>query len=469
MAQFFISYRRDDAAAEAGRLYDLLCEQFGRDAVFMDVDTLRPGVNYASVIEQHLHGCQVLLAVIGRGWLNARGPEGGRRLDAPDDFVRREIESALSRAVTVIPVLVDGAQAPAESALPQTLRTLARLQAVALDTPEFRRDAEPLLATLAGAGGRPAVRRWAYWPALAALAIAVTVLGAMRFVHVDQVPVEIELRASQLGFTVAGRQPAVTALSVTRLGVSGLSEIALPATEFAPHTALLLEAVPPSGSISFPALVLADGSSVSFERGAAPGEVHVIVQAPAVDFQASVEGRVRIGLPEAPASTAEFTVPERVKFRARSNVVDLTALLSPAAATDLLREVKVSGLSFAAVEQTTLGDEPLVRTVSAIGDGVIRFWPGQGRELRVKAGDWLALGGVDGVLTSVAFQDGMFVTRFAGNARAIRLGPPGDQTSGMPTVLDAAWINYRAAMLIAAAGLVLATTVIIGRWRGGPS
>ena len=158
MARFFISYRREDSAAEAGRLYDLLCQRFDRDAVFMDVDTLRPGVNYAGVIEQHLRECQALLAVIGRGWLNAGAPAGGRRLDTADDFVRREIELALSRGVTVIPVLVDGAQTPPESALPESLRPLTRLQAVALDTPEFRRDAEPLLATLAGVGGRSGSR-----------------------------------------------------------------------------------------------------------------------------------------------------------------------------------------------------------------------------------------------------------------------------------------------------------------------
>ena len=469
MARFFISYRREDSAAEAGRLYDLLCQRFDSDAVFMDVDTLRPGVNYAGVIEQHLRECQVLLAVIGRGWLNAGAPAGGRRLDAPDDFVRREIELALSRGVTVIPVLVDGAQTPPESALPESLRPLTRLQAVALDTPEFRRDAEPLLASLAGVGGaRSGSRRWGQWPALAVPVVAAVVLGLMQFIRVGRVPVEIELRALQLGFTVAGRQPAVTALSVTRLGVSGLSEVALPGTELAPHNAVLLESAPPGGSISLPALVLPDGASVSYGRGAVPGEVHIVVQSPSVDFQASVEGSVRIGLPDAPASIAGFKVPERVAFRARSNAVDVTAMLSPDAATDLLREVRVSGLSFAGVEQATLGNEPVTRTVSTISDGVIRFWPGRGRELPVKAGDWLALGAADGVLTSVAFQDGLFVTRFAGSARDVRRGPPGDQTSGMPTVLEAAWTNYRLMLLGSFIVLVLVSAVIVRQRRGVP-
>jgi hypothetical protein len=469
MARFFISYSREDSAAETGRLYDLLCERFDSDAVFMDVDTLRPGVNYAAVIEQELRECQVLLAVIGRGWLTASTPSGSRRLDIPDDFVRREIELALLRGVTVIPVLVDGAQTPPESALPESLRPLTGLQAVALDTPEFRRDADPLLATLAGVKDWSGSRLWRQWPALALAAATAVVVGLMQFIHMDRVPVEIELRASQLGFTVAGQQPAVTALSVTRLGVAGLSEIALPGTEFAPHTAVLLESTAPGGSISLPALVLPDGASVSYERGAVPGEVHIVVQSPSVDFQASIEGSVRIGLPDAPASVASFTVPERVAFRARSNVVDVTAMLSPDAATDLVREVKVSGLSFAGVEQATAGDEPVTRTVSTIAGGVMRFWPGSGRELPVKSGDWIALGAADGVLTSAIFQDGLFVTRFAGNARGVRRGPPGDQVSGMPTVLEAAWTNYRLALLGFVTVLALATAVIVRQRRGARS
>jgi hypothetical protein len=193
------------------------------------------------------------------------------------------------------------------------------------------------------------------------------------------------------------------------------------------------------------------------------------MQSPSVDFQASVEGNVRIALPGAPASTAAFEVPERIAFRTDSNVVDLTAVLSPTTGSDLLREVNVSALSFTAVEQTAGGDEPVMRTVSTVADGVIRFWPGRGAEWRLRAGDWLALGAAEGVLTSVSMQDGLFVTRFAGSVRDVRRGPPPGQTSEMPTVLEAAWTNYRVALLASVAALALVTAVIVRRKPGAPS
>jgi hypothetical protein len=47
-------------------------------------------------------GCDVVIALIGRQWLNAADESGGRRLDAPNDFVRLELEHPLSRGIRVI-------------------------------------------------------------------------------------------------------------------------------------------------------------------------------------------------------------------------------------------------------------------------------------------------------------------------------------------------------------------------------
>ena len=50
MPRIFISYRRDDSAAHAGRLYDRLEGHFGQGQVFMDVDAIRPGVDFVEVV-----------------------------------------------------------------------------------------------------------------------------------------------------------------------------------------------------------------------------------------------------------------------------------------------------------------------------------------------------------------------------------------------------------------------------------
>jgi len=77
MSGIFISYRRSDSAPHAGRLYDRLCDYFGADKVFMDVDDIKPGADFVSLIGEKVASCDALIAVIGKGWL-ARDEDNGK-------------------------------------------------------------------------------------------------------------------------------------------------------------------------------------------------------------------------------------------------------------------------------------------------------------------------------------------------------------------------------------------------------
>lgn len=127
--QIFISYRREDASYPAGRLYDRLQSRFAAEKIFMDVDSLAPGVDFVQTIEERVGACDVLVAVIGRRWLSASDEEGNRRLDNPEDFVRVEVATALRRGIRVIPVLVEGAPVPRSRELPDDLKALVRRNA----------------------------------------------------------------------------------------------------------------------------------------------------------------------------------------------------------------------------------------------------------------------------------------------------------------------------------------------------
>src|SRR5438067_10074126 len=96
MKGIFISYRREDTAGYAGRLYDGLAAHFGSDRVFMDVQGIEPGVDFVEAIERALSSCEILIVLIGKDWL-AADSAGRRRLDDPADFVRLETASALAR------------------------------------------------------------------------------------------------------------------------------------------------------------------------------------------------------------------------------------------------------------------------------------------------------------------------------------------------------------------------------------
>lgn len=136
MPGIFISYRRADSCAYAGRVYDHLVDRFGKSRVFMDVDSIEPGVDFIEVLQNTVGSCDVLIAVIGRQWLTATDADG-RRLDHPEDLVRVEVSTALSRNVRVIPALVGGAQMPASHELPEALAPLARRNAVEISDRSF--------------------------------------------------------------------------------------------------------------------------------------------------------------------------------------------------------------------------------------------------------------------------------------------------------------------------------------------
>lgn len=149
MSKILISYRREDSADVTGRIYDRLVQQFGRGAVFKDVDSIPFGVDFRAYLDEQVAKCDVFLAVIGRNWMKAKGRKGKSRLEDPGDFVRIEIESALKRQIPVIPVLVGGAKIPEALRLPASIQDLSyRNGIVVRPDPDFHRDMDRLIEFL---------------------------------------------------------------------------------------------------------------------------------------------------------------------------------------------------------------------------------------------------------------------------------------------------------------------------------
>lgn len=148
MDGIFISYRRDDSAGYAGRLYDRLVAHFGVDRVFMDVEGIEPGTDFVVAIEKAVASCRVLIVLIGDEWLNVTDAAGRRRLDDPHDFIRLETSTALARDIRVVPVLLDGTPMPAMEALPRELQPLVRRQAVELTHKQWEATSGELIRTL---------------------------------------------------------------------------------------------------------------------------------------------------------------------------------------------------------------------------------------------------------------------------------------------------------------------------------
>ncbi len=147
----FICYRRNDSADVTGRLYDRLLKEFGRKYVYKDVDTIPIGVDFREHINALITRCDVLLAIIGRHWLESAGADNRRRLDDAQDPVRIEIATALRRGIPVVPVLVGGSSIPDADALPEDIAGLAfRNGTQVRPDPDFHRDMDRLITGIKG-------------------------------------------------------------------------------------------------------------------------------------------------------------------------------------------------------------------------------------------------------------------------------------------------------------------------------
>jgi hypothetical protein len=144
----FMSYRREDAAGYAGRLYDSLTSRLDVADVFMDVGDIEPGVDFTDAIAHAVERTDVMLALIGPRWTTAATPEGRRRLDDPDDYVVAEIGEALERDVRVIPVLLENTPMPTANDLPDRICGLTRRNAIELSTVSWRSDVDALVDAL---------------------------------------------------------------------------------------------------------------------------------------------------------------------------------------------------------------------------------------------------------------------------------------------------------------------------------
>jgi hypothetical protein len=148
LRSIFISYRRNDTEGEAGRLFDDLISEFGENSVFMDVAAIEAGRDFRKVIDESVSTCGILLAIVGKNWVDAKDENGNRRLDDPMDFVRLETASALRRDIPVIPVLVRGAKMPRPEDLPDDLRDLAYRNCVELTHARWGSDLQLLMEAL---------------------------------------------------------------------------------------------------------------------------------------------------------------------------------------------------------------------------------------------------------------------------------------------------------------------------------
>lgn len=136
----FISYRREDSLAYARLLKQSLATHMDESRIFMDLTDIHAGDDFVTTLESAIAECATLIAVIGPQWSNCKGPDGQRRLEKEDDFVRLEIATALTEEKLLIPVLVGNASMPRAEELSADIAALWRRHARELSDSRWEYD-----------------------------------------------------------------------------------------------------------------------------------------------------------------------------------------------------------------------------------------------------------------------------------------------------------------------------------------
>ncbi|MBV8779158.1 MAG: toll/interleukin-1 receptor domain-containing protein [Alphaproteobacteria bacterium] len=199
--KIFISYRRDDERGTVGRLLSALQSSFTPEQVFADADPVQPGDDVVRGLNGKIGQSSALVAIIGPKWLSVSDTRRTTRLDNAADVVRVALEAAFRRRLRVVPVLIGAAEMPSAEQLPLTLRPLATLAPVRIQSDSLQADVEGLVNSLkSSVGQRPLPRP--FWPAIA-IGVALIAVGGSLFVWQG-------LRNPFVPSTVAERAPATS-------------------------------------------------------------------------------------------------------------------------------------------------------------------------------------------------------------------------------------------------------------------
>jgi pterin-4a-carbinolamine dehydratase len=141
----FISYRRLDSAIFSQWLAVQLSAAYGQDRVFIDTQNIRTADAWAEQIEDRLKSAPLMILVVGKNWLSVSDDYGRRRIDLPDDWVRREIETSLASGKKIVPLLIEDATLPAKEALPESIAPLLGIKARSLNLEAMQKDIADLV------------------------------------------------------------------------------------------------------------------------------------------------------------------------------------------------------------------------------------------------------------------------------------------------------------------------------------
>lgn len=135
----FISYRQSDGINTARLITKSIDDHFGKDCVFLDVKSIKKGIDFESEIELALLETKIFIVLIGSNFFQENHCH---------DVYFHEIDQALKANKNIYPILIDGSSMPTKKDLPDNLSRLANINARRVSSKSFDRDMSGVISDI---------------------------------------------------------------------------------------------------------------------------------------------------------------------------------------------------------------------------------------------------------------------------------------------------------------------------------
>lgn len=314
--------------------------------------------------------------------------------------------------------------------------------------------------------------RWRW--AVPAVAVATLVAASvLLFARVRSTQVELDLTVSEIGFLVPTVQVLSNAMSVTALGVSGLTAVELPGRRQDASDLLLTpdRAAARPGTVNVNPITVPAGTRVVLRNLDSPRRYELVIGGRVAGLAVAANGPVRIVVPPDVNEARIFAFPRRISLEPDSDEVRLDLMFAEQAGTPgpLWTPLPVQRLTLSRIDQFEGPEQTILREGSTIRSGTVYFEALNGKAQPVRAGEELRFTRSSGEVREWRLGDSGIGLRFRGTVHGMSSGSDDARRSLMPTTLD--WLRARHGVTLlwgTTAYVVGAFITVLGWWKRQP-
>lgn len=291
-------------------------------------------------------------------------------------------------------------------------------------------------------------------PLIVAGIVTLLIVSSLLFGRRSSTEIDLQGEVDELSFVVPTKELFSESLTVTALGVSGLTRVQVPRAQNQESRTLISSQSSgldimlatnvdskTTGEMDLPELVLPAKTRLWLQNATLPRQYRLTLQGSGLDLRADVSGTVQVSIAGGSSESLNFVSPKPVIFESGERSVNLDLTLGSLPHTISAMPMNVEDFSLLRVEDRKGPGNAPVRDVSTILSGSIYFDELDRGELKLRPRETIHLAHAEGEISFLQLKDDRMAVRFHGRVRGIETGSAASGRNLMPTWLE--WLRAR--------------------------